>query len=724
MSINTDELVELCTRIGCENEVAGRCKGCQTAGYCSHEHYLEDWQRHIGNQECNLSIAAVHAPVWTCESEVNETMVGGPQMWVPSNMIHVKVTEDGEHSHAVANELLVNHFDSVEGMAKFKADPALVRRVSVLPPGSSHRGEVVEMFIKTDTFEVTVSGIKPSERGYYIPFTTRRGYNVHLTRDDIDGTRKFAAVPSEGSIAVGLKTATQKAILFGSYMVPKTAPTKTGDAFVLRTREFFRMPKMVRIRAYDELTKMMANVVLEQDVAAIGNTDAASAMYNITFVEVYVPQSYTTGHDPSKSWTEVLVDEEEQRQTALNDAKIGAPVRCGGGDDYDNNESKAELVGAEEHDELRAELMDFADQLPVGAQAQNMVFDTHAIISAVNENQNATPAELADVFDPHEQLQMEEISSLVDRVKAWNARRRQRRADRKARKNGGAGGGGGDADYDSSSSVESQIIGSAFEFTAAANNMGGAAQLYHTTDAESLEEVVVLLDSLHDIKASIADGASPFATEVTRIQNLIQAHAENLRAHDCKEMEYDVIGTDVYAAINKADEIGALALRKRFNAAMRLRKDSKDLKNKTVPELLSMLEDQIAQIRDARASNQIAGDKLRFAGRIIDTIKDKSNSSRFAEFSQRFRSLVQAYTQLQDGTREVRRGKRKEARTEASRVRAADQDRRNYGPASSSPTATVSTPPPLTASGGNPPPPPSRDAEDDDISVGNDTESI
>lgn len=265
----------------------------------------EDWASH--RHVCStVTQAHVGADMWAVEAEVNHMTEKEGEQWVPTQLVHYGRKNTDHHPVRIDNELLV---EEIGARADFQSDLSVVRGIQRLPSGSMHNGEKVSVFVKTPTFQTEVVVSLPS-RAHYNIFKRNGGYNVFLTQQDIRNNRNFRPVPLSGLFAVGLGTAEQKALVYGNYSITRVAPDNTALRFLDFARRFARRPRLVRLRAIDRSTQMAVSVTLEQAVSVgsegIGNADA---VYNISYVEIYVPYLYTGGAPADQSWDAVFADE-------------------------------------------------------------------------------------------------------------------------------------------------------------------------------------------------------------------------------------------------------------------------------------------------------------------------------------------------------------------------------------------------------------------------------
>lgn len=130
---------------------------------------------------------------------------------------------------------------------------------------------------------------------------------MYLTRDDIRRNGQFRPVPLKGMIAVGLGTAEQKALVFGDYAITQLAPERTALRALDFLRRVVRRPRLIRLRGIDRSTQMAVSITMEQAVS-VGSEGIGdpNAVYNISYVEIYVPYLFQSGNPPDLSWTQVF----------------------------------------------------------------------------------------------------------------------------------------------------------------------------------------------------------------------------------------------------------------------------------------------------------------------------------------------------------------------------------------------------------------------------------
>lgn len=416
----------------------------------------EDWAAH--QNVCHLHTQSqVGAAMWAVEAEVGED-AGLTERWEPMQLQHMN-TEHGEHIDNVALA------EEIGARADFKADLSVIRGVQRLPSGSMHRGEKVEVFVKTATFETSVVVQLPS-RAHYNVFKRNGGYNVFLNQQDIRANRMFRPVPLEGLLAVGLGTAEQKVLVYGDYSITQLAPESLKKRFLDLARRITRRPRLVRVRAFDRSTQMAVSITMEQDVSAsqqgLGDADA---VYNITYVEIYVPYQFTAGYPRDANWRNVF-DEESSKDNVSTLQKASAETNDGENTPappppppmLDQAQIEAAFEGyAQEEKGVHPEEVSFIANFICGYLAEENFGDLHIESEAALEEDHLLVGallsdSLADAHDARQELALDEIGeNIIKRGIAWIKRRR---AKAKAKK---AGQSGGSNEEDVNAQVQAQI---------------------------------------------------------------------------------------------------------------------------------------------------------------------------------------------------------------------------------------------------------------------------
>jgi hypothetical protein len=324
----------------------------------------------------------------------------------------------------------------------YKADLSVIRGVQRLPSGSMHRGEKVEVFVKTATFQTSVVVNLPS-RAHYNVFKRNGGYNVFLNQQDIRANRKFRPVPLKGLLAVGLGTAEQKVLVYGDYSVTQLAPESLEKRFLDLARKVVRRPRLVRASAFDRATQMAVSVTMEQDVSAsqqgLGDADA---VYNITYVEIYVPYQFVAGYPSDQNWDTVFAEELAKESPDSNVPGV--------------NQAMVYLANLKQ-DEIESVLLDAYEEFDAAPQEAKVIaglicacvaeetgnelnlveaadVEEHGLIGALVSD------EVAEAIDPEHKLTLEAIgenigASFLSRLKKPRTSLRARLAKAKARRN-------------------------------------------------------------------------------------------------------------------------------------------------------------------------------------------------------------------------------------------------------------------------------------------------
>ncbi len=391
--------------------------------------------------------------LWTTEEEIGHAVGDADEKWVACDLVHAHLGQNGLIGQPMQNaEVVQARNEHIEGFATFGADSSLVRGTQRLPSGSMHRGETVEMFVEIGGVRAEITGIKLPQNAHYNIFRANKGYNVFLNQRDIQASRKFRTVKASGSVFVGLGTAEQKSLIFGEYSVVKTRPATGRETAMDLLSRAMRMPKKVRITAFDQQTQMMATITLEQDVSAQTRFNAGDEpMYSVTYIEVYVPFHYTTGHPADQSWAKVVKDERDSAaiqghtlQAKEEDTVVPPPPPAEKADAA--IETFCDAVGFyRETNPSELAKLDMIEAL--AKEEDEEVVDAH--IGA---------AMAASAQDGHDGLyDFEDIAGVVDKVKKWAVKRYQRFQDWRAKRKGKASGEGGEEEVDSEM-VDSELV--------------------------------------------------------------------------------------------------------------------------------------------------------------------------------------------------------------------------------------------------------------------------
>ncbi len=217
------------------------------------------------------------------------------------------------------------------------------------------------------------------------------------------------------------------------------------------------MPKKVRIKAFDQQTQMMATLTLEQDVSALSQANPGTeAMYSVTYIEIYVPFHYTTGHSADKSWDEIV------REEVADASKRGQIVSSNGGNGASSEDASPPPPPPRDEIAAFCDALAFYRETNTSATAQESAhLETIEMLARADEK----------TLDVHEGLigdlmtlgpaaaagyDVEAIEGAMDKVKQWVAKRYQKFQDWRAKRKGKASG-GGDDDVDSEMIATEQI---------------------------------------------------------------------------------------------------------------------------------------------------------------------------------------------------------------------------------------------------------------------------
>ncbi len=154
--------------------------------------------------------------LWTTEEEIGHAVGDAEEKWAACDLVHAHLGQNGLIGAPLQNaDIVSSRNEHIEGFATFGADSSLLRGRQTLPSGSMHRGESVELYVAIGSVSALITGIKLPQNAHYNVFRANKGYNVFLNQRDIQASRKFRTVPSDGSVFVGLGTAEQKSLIFG-----------------------------------------------------------------------------------------------------------------------------------------------------------------------------------------------------------------------------------------------------------------------------------------------------------------------------------------------------------------------------------------------------------------------------------------------------------------------------------------------------------------------------
>jgi hypothetical protein len=569
------------------------------AGYCGIEHAHEDWATHAAR--CNVAETQNPNAIWTTEEEIGQSMGEAQEQWQAVDMVH---TYEGQ---SVVNKDVC----AISGEAAFKTEKgALYRGNTQLPRGGAHWRETVEMYVNVEGEEIVIPGIKLPQRAN-VGFGFNRGYNVYLNKKDIDATRKFPMVSLAGHIAVGLGTADQKSLIWGNYVVgsSKTSAKRRSwwEMFRSGIATTLALPKMVRIRAFDNITHMQVSITLEQDTGtrravARGDVEKSDVLYAISYIEVYVPSSHVGGHSASESWATVYAQE---LQKNVLPAKVNASFIDAA--ELQDIAVLNDMLDGLGHEDLQDALSRYEDQHPhVDAELSGVV----------KEGEEALLKNLTqDILD--------QFQEAIDNFHVDSG--------------------------SSSSSIGSDLM-DRFQQAVQAKQMlavgfSPAAIAAHSIDVECPEDAVALIDVLGEIQDSLkAECINADMTldhvqlkelentqeEISRLRNVLHQHVDNLYADELgiEGRVYDEIPLEVRHAIRQAEGISISLYGRLKKKIDRQRAKNAALRSMKEVDSEALVAKFIAQVDDAeakRAAGKNATDSINLAFRMEAEIDQRSN---------------------------------------------------------------------------------------------------
>jgi len=492
MSSSAIEAPPTCMRDGCSGEGGEVCKGCGVAAYCSLEHSLEHWKFHA--EECNIQqvIGEQQVP-WLVEEELSD-----PDGNKSYEVVPVYYSIEGQASDVddappmfVTSDILAKHynatafpdFDQMIGEQTPSSPPENIGapsvRTTVRTGAVKHRGvpcgavpNDVNASIKLRVVPKGFSHENPPATEVTYLFhardlskhrcVNRSGVSFKLTREFLTSTRHLDnmkgflhALTESGTLEVTIAYGAKQWSVSGDYNIPGMLPKSTkrrGMSFATRFRY-----------AVEELSasarKELTNTSIYRLKAKTANNVTAvlflhrgqsshrggSPLYNLTQLEVHVPQEAINNPEPNVGQTVTLpahlIPGEYASEDDLTRSRIDSEfrpdvvalydciqdIRDEMRKTYDEAQSNMD-VGADERDKIHRQLTDISRVCSlIGTHAETLEKEERGDIEPENISTETEQA-IADALQYIEENIFTRTSGRGARAfRDWRAIRKHRR---------------------------------------------------------------------------------------------------------------------------------------------------------------------------------------------------------------------------------------------------------------------------------------------------------
>jgi len=290
-----------CRWPGCRKEVHGQCAACKRAHYCSEEHMVGDYARHVEDECASCVQHSTGAVFWALEAEVGQSHGDKEEAWEPVDMMHARCDVNGRVVETLQNRDLVKIAGPATAEHFHAREVAPGSRVNSVRAGRRRGDAVPTRVYLSITSELGVDeGFNGSGGGtlqVYLPdhdvaSLTGRGTTVHLQYSDLQG-RLALPVAAQGSVVVGLEIGNERWQIWGMYNLFEHKETGLSGVWqdvrqgtISATRRALGHEEVVRIRGRDKHGVAASLTFRRMGKASYG----PESSYQLQSLSIHVPE--------------------------------------------------------------------------------------------------------------------------------------------------------------------------------------------------------------------------------------------------------------------------------------------------------------------------------------------------------------------------------------------------------------------------------------------------